>query len=64
MANPTIKATVNGPYEADGDITVIDAKGVVHEPTGQKVHLCRCGCSKHKPFCDGSHIGCGFKDPA
>jgi CDGSH-type Zn-finger protein len=30
--------------------------------TGEKVFLCRCGASKNKPFCDGSHRRVGLKD--
>ena len=27
-----------------------------------KVVLCRCGASKRKPYCDGSHVTVEFKD--
>lgn len=64
MAKSSVKALVNGPYEVSGDVDIVDANGVVHLATGRPVHLCRCGQSKNKPFCDGSHAKCGFKDPA
>lgn len=38
-----------GPYAVRADIR-LDG-----EPAGYRLTLCRCGASKHKPFCDGSH---------
>jgi CDGSH-type Zn-finger protein len=38
-----------GPYAVRGDILLDGA------PAGYRLTLCRCGASKHKPFCDGSH---------
>jgi len=57
-----ITAIKNGPYKVDGPEEVIDAQG--EEKTvkpGESVWLCRCGASRNKPFCDGTHIKIGFK---
>jgi CDGSH-type Zn-finger protein/uncharacterized Fe-S cluster protein YjdI len=38
-----------GPYALRGELVL---RG---QPIGTRVTLCRCGASKNKPFCDGSH---------
>lgn len=49
----------NGPYLVQGKFVLKDADGnAVRE--GDKVALCRCGGSKNKPFCDGTHKEIGF----
>jgi len=52
---------VSGPIWVRGGITVESADGQEYE-VRNRVTLCRCGQSGNKPFCDGSHIGCGFHD--
>ena len=61
-SNSELKIVVypNGPYLVEGDInvTTIDGKTVkLSNP-----HLCRCGGSSKKPFCDGTHKKIGFTD--
>ncbi len=51
----TIKGRENGPYMIDGAYTYTDANGNERTTTGSRVHLCRCGGSAKKPFCDGTH---------
>ena len=55
------KVLKNGPLQVTGDFVLKSMKGLVIE-TGEKVFLCRCGASKNKPFCDGSHRRVGLKD--
>lgn len=53
--------TPNGPILMKGPVEVKDAKGnkTVYN---DMIALCRCGASKNKPFCDGSHHVVEFKD--
>jgi len=43
-----------GPYAFRGDLR-LDGKAA-----GYRLTLCRCGASRHKPYCDGSHHDAGF----
>lgn len=52
---------VGGPLWVQGGIPIESAEGVAYT-VRNRVTLCRCGASKNRPFCDGSHITCGFKD--
>ena len=52
---------VSGPLWLRGGIPVIAADGFAYE-VRNRVTLCRCGASKHKPFCDGSHAAIKFRD--
>ena len=52
----------NGPYALQGEVNLISSNGEPWESRA-RVTLCRCGLSKNKPFCDGSHWNGGFNDP-
>jgi CDGSH-type Zn-finger protein len=52
---------VSGPIWVRGGIPVFGADGVAYE-VRNRVTLCRCGASKRKPFCNGSHASIGFQD--
>ena len=57
-----IRVRDDGPLVIEGPLTLVDADGNAFELPVNKplVALCRCGQSKNKPFCDGSHKTCGF----
>jgi CDGSH-type Zn-finger protein len=52
---------VAGPLWVRGGVEVVAADGVAYE-VRNRVTLCRCGQSKNKPFCDGTHASIGFTD--
>ena len=49
----------NGSLRVTGTVDFVDSEGKVIE-TKENFSLCRCGQSKEKPFCDGSHREAGF----
>jgi len=52
---------VSGPIWLKGGIPLESSDGTSYE-TRNRVTLCRCGRSRNKPFCDGSHVSVGFND--
>ena len=60
--SPMVTVTDNGPYAVTGGIELLGVK-FGDGASSEHYTLCRCGASKNKPFCDGSHWSVGFKDP-
>jgi CDGSH-type Zn-finger protein len=51
-----------GPIWLRGGIAVVAADGFEYE-VRNRVTLCRCGASRNKPFCDGTHASIKFQAP-
>jgi CDGSH-type Zn-finger protein len=58
---PAIKVAYNGPLEIVGGIELKDDMNSKPQ-SPEHYTLCRCGASKNKPFCDGSHFEAQFMD--
>jgi CDGSH-type Zn-finger protein len=56
---PLVQVSENGPYIAKNIGKIKNSKGEKIE-SKEVVALCRCGASKNKPFCDGTHGKVGF----
>ncbi|RUS66512.1 hypothetical protein CUZ56_01792 [Saezia sanguinis] len=70
-----IRILPNGPYEVSGDVPLVQAviaideegtsqswvDGKSYEQQTDLYYLCRCGHSKNKPYCDGTHERIGFE---
>ena len=51
----------DGPLYLSGDVELVAEDGApVARDT--RIALCRCGASRNRPFCDGSHWDAGFDD--
>lgn len=50
----------DGPLYVRGDIHIVNQDGS-ELLVDTRVSLCRCGRSRHKPFCDNSHMQAGFE---
>jgi CDGSH-type Zn-finger protein len=68
-----IDVTPRGPYSVTGSVPLVRVKIVTNDagesvsweetyryPLEECYALCRCGHSKNKPFCDGTHCEIGF----
>ncbi len=64
---PKIACLPNGPYYLLNNMTpqvIPNLQSSTGEPRSNVagVALCRCGGSKNKPYCDGTHWHIDFKD--
>ncbi|MCK9356962.1 MAG: CDGSH iron-sulfur domain-containing protein [Dehalococcoidia bacterium] len=73
QSRQNVKVTENGPYLVSGGVPLseqvigVDADGQSHGwkegkayPAQEKYALCRCGRSRNKPYCDGTHVKVKF----
>lgn len=62
MSDVTIKTRENGPLLVTGSVHLIDHLGNQYDTRGKEnIAICRCGASKSRPFCDGTHKTNGFQ---
>ncbi len=63
MADVKIRIRPNGPFLVEGAVELTDSAGNAYplSPDKPAIALCRCGASKDRPFCDGSHRASGFE---
>ena len=61
-AENAITIDPDGPLYVHGNVVIKSSDGT-EMLKDTRVALCRCGASKNKPLCDGSHTKAGFADP-
>jgi CDGSH-type Zn-finger protein len=58
---PTITPYRDGPYLVRGDFKLLDQDGNEIETRRNTIALCRCGRSRTRPLCDGTHTATGWR---
>ncbi|MGB9641395.1 MAG: CDGSH iron-sulfur domain-containing protein [Anaerolineales bacterium] len=64
MKEIIVETRKNGPIRISGPVRLVDEEGKETIIEKETIALCRCGGSKNKPFCDGTHRSIGFEGPA
>jgi CDGSH-type Zn-finger protein len=64
--NPPARITAyrDGPFLVRGPVEIVDQDGNEIAVDRQTVALCRCGKSRLRPFCDGTHKLVRFQAPS
>jgi CDGSH-type Zn-finger protein len=60
----TITPYRDGPFLVRGPFRILDQNGEEIEVGRETVALCRCGRSRLRPFCDGTHKLTRFQAPS
>ena len=60
----TITPYRDGPFLVRGPFLIVDQNGDEIEVGRETVALCRCGRSRLRPFCDGTHKLTRFQAPS
>ena len=54
----------DGPLLIRGSFRIVDQDGNEIDPGRDTIALCRCGKSRQRPFCDGTHNLIRFRCPS
>lgn len=55
----SVRTVPDGPLHVAGDLTIRLEDGEILREN--RAALCRCGASRNKPYCDGTHKRTGFR---
>jgi CDGSH-type Zn-finger protein len=59
-----ITAYRDGPFLVRGPVELVDQDGEAIQVDRETIALCRCGKSRVRPFCDGTHKLVRFSAPS